>query len=362
MIAVLLGHSGEPTIEQYPPHGSPLISFSLTDGTVRLWDLDLLKRNGVLRGHTGFVYDVTFSPDGERVASAAWDGTARLWDATTGRQTGSFRHERPWVTSLAYSRDGRTLATVATGLGSTLWDLKTGTGRRATAWKGETHRDHGRAALSPDGKVLASARGWVKLYDTVANSQIAELSQEETGVPGDGVLSPDVAFSPDGTVLVTGAWDGTIRFWDATTWQNLAIIRGHPGGHEGAVYRVAFSADGKLLASGSVDNTIRIWDAGTHEHLGTVTVGSWVYGLAFSPDGTRLAAGCRDHTVRLIDVASRKQVAELHGHSDYVHAVAWSPDGTRLASSSGDFTVRIWDSISPAVRAQFQSSGKAPSQ
>ena len=71
-----------------------------------------------------------------------------------------------------------------------------------------------------------------------------------------------------------------------------------------------------------------------------------------APDGTRLAAGCRDNTIRLIDVASRQQVAELRGHTDYVHAVAWSPDGTRLVSGSGDFTVRIWDALPPAVRAQ----------
>ncbi len=81
--------------------------------------------------------------------------------------------------------------------------------------------------------------------------------------------------------------------------------------------------------------------------------------MAFSPDGTRLAAGCRDNTVRLVDVASRQEVAELRGHTDYVHAVAWSPDGTRLVSGSGDFTVRIWDSLSPADRAKRAAADRA---
>jgi len=86
--------------------------------------------------------------------------------------------------------------------------------------------------------------------------------------------------------------------------------------------------------------------------LAVISLGSVVYSVAFNPDSTRLAAGCRDNTVRLFDVASRQQVAELRGHTDYVHAVAWSPDGTRLVSGSGDFTVRVWDALSPADRAK----------
>jgi WD40 repeat protein len=110
-----------------------------------------------------------------------------------------------------------------------------------------------------------------------------------------------------------------------------------------------------VVASGSTDKTIRFWDAQTHEQLAVIRVGSMVYGLGFSPDPGapgRLAAGCADSTIRLIDVATRQEVANLRGHTDYVHSVAWSPDGTGLVSGSGDFTVRVWDALSPAVRAQ----------
>jgi WD40 repeat protein len=79
--------------------------------------------------------------------------------------------------------------------------------------------------------------------------------------------------------------------------------------------------------------------------------------VASSPGGTGLDAGCRDNTIRLIDVASRQQVAELHGHTAYVHAVAWSPDGTRLVPGSGDFTVRVWDSLSAQERTKQTPAG-----
>jgi WD40 repeat protein len=87
-----------------------------------------------------------------------------------------------------------------------------------------------------------------------------------------------------------------------------------------------------------------------------------VHRVAFSPNGTRLASCCADNTILLWDVAVAEQaggreapdaeVAELHGHEDYVHAVDWSPDGTRLLSTSGEGTVRVWDSLSAQERAK----------
>src|SRR5262249_56949178 len=95
----------------FRPDGSRLVSGS-DDGMVRIWDPSLAERNGILRGHESFVYDVAFSPDGEQVASLAWDGTARLWDATTGRQTGLLKHEKSIIGGGAFSRDGRRPGTV----------------------------------------------------------------------------------------------------------------------------------------------------------------------------------------------------------------------------------------------------------
>jgi WD40 repeat protein/serine/threonine protein kinase len=342
LVSVLRGHAGDfpdGCSPVFTPDGSILASGS-ADGTVRIWDMRLVERNGILKGHESFVYDVAFSPDGEQAASAAWDGTVRLWNATTGRQTGLLKHETGIVSSVAYSGDGRLLAAGERGRGVTLWDVASQKPAHASRFEAPRFGDS-RVALNPAGTLLAAGcdEGTVRFWDVGTGQEVARLQGHNNGA--------GAAFSPDGSLLATAGGDKTIRLWDVATRAPVAVLRGHTE----TVFRAAFSADGKLLASGSLDKTIRLWGVQTHEQLAVILPGSVVYSVAFSPDGRRLAAACRDNTIRLFDVASRQQVAELHGHTDYVHSVAWSPDGTRLVSGSGDRTVRIWDTLSVQERA-----------
>src|SRR5580658_731106 len=66
-----------------------------------------------------------------------------------------------------------------------------------------------------------------------------------------------VAFSPDGSRVVCGSEDSTIRIWDVETGKSVI---GPLEGHRGTVGSVAFSPDGSRVVSGSYDHTIRIWD------------------------------------------------------------------------------------------------------
>ena len=70
-----------------------------------------------------------------------------------------------------------------------------------------------------------------------------------------------VNFSPDGSRIVSGLSDGTVRVWDATSWDELKSLAGHTG----SVQSVAFSPNGSCIVSGSDDQTVRVWDAKSGE-------------------------------------------------------------------------------------------------
>ncbi|KZP17439.1 hypothetical protein FIBSPDRAFT_1046926 [Athelia psychrophila] len=154
-----------------------------------------------------------------------------------------------------------------------------------------------------------------------------------------------VAFSPDGTKIVSGSGDKTVRVWDAVTGQAaLPPLEGH----EDLVWSVAFSPDGTKIVSGSDDKTVRGWDAITgqaalpplegHEDL--------VNSVAFSPDGTKVVSGSADKTVRVWDaVTGQAALPPLEGHEQSVMSVAFSPDGTEIVSRSSEGTARLWDAV-----------------
>jgi len=128
--------------------------------------------------------------------------------------------------------------------------------------------------------------------------------------------------------------------WDTATGQELFTLVGHQGWING----VAFSPDGTRLATGSYDGTARVWDAATGRELLTLTGHqSTVLAVTFSPDGGQLATASYDGTAKIWDTAPGRELLTLVGHAGSVEAVATSPDGRHLVTASGDGKVKMWD-------------------
>jgi eukaryotic-like serine/threonine-protein kinase len=101
------------------------IAIGDTDYTVKIWDVETGKKLATLRGHSGDVYTVAFSPDpdGRWVASAGEDSTVKVWDSQTGKLVRSFRGHTGLVNSLAFSLDGQRLVTGSRDRTVKFWDV-----------------------------------------------------------------------------------------------------------------------------------------------------------------------------------------------------------------------------------------------
>ncbi|MBE9225071.1 PD40 domain-containing protein [Phormidium sp. LEGE 05292] len=205
--------------------------------------------------------------------------------------------------------------------------------RERNQWQGHNQKV-GSVAWSPDGKMLASGSydGTIELWNQDGSEVLKKPLKHSSAVYS-------VAWSPDGKMLASGSDDGTIELWN----QDGSEVLKKPLKHSSAVYSVAWSPDGKMLASGSDDGTITLWNQDGKE-LKKLEHRSAVYSVAWSPDGKMLASGSDDGTIELWN-QDGKELKTLTGHNKAVASISFSPDSKLLISGSDDKSVILWSMV-----------------
>ncbi len=337
----------------------------------------------VLHGHTKAVSTVTWSADGQSVATAGDDRTLRLWDPVTGQQTAS-------VLEIAREGYGSPVVTFTPSLevaAINYWGKVTirsiATGKELASIapipnvegaKSVFRADVFAMAISPDGKLLATAGsvgivggphglpgGVVIVWDMETGQMIHQSATLSTA-------ASSVAWSADGKRYAAGTngaggelpEPGEVLVWDAETGKVLNRFDVKPDvtpGEWASAGDIAFSPDGKQVAvpvtagsrgrpAGLLINdagaSIRVWDLATGKSTQPVKgLQGSVDRVVFSPDGNLLATAGKDNTLKLWDLETGGQRVALQC-DDRITAIAFSPDGESLAAGTSRGPVQIW--------------------
>jgi WD40 repeat protein/serine/threonine protein kinase len=296
---VLKGHLAAVRDIAFTPDGTKLISGG-EDNTIKVWDVIEAKEVRTLRGHAGpTVWAVAISPNGERIASGNSDKTVKLWEAATGKELMTLRGHTGPVVDVSFDPDGKRIASVGSNV--RVWDAETGAELMTLPVT------YGRAvAFSPNGeRIVSGDEQGIKIWDAATGEELKSLSNVKE--------VSSVLFTPDGKRVVSAGYGGhMIRVWDAKTGEEMMMLHGHKNN----VQSLAISPDGTRIVSGSF-TVAKVWDAATGAELMTLSA-EGAYAVAFSPDG-KTVAGASGKEILLWQAGPRPAV--VADESQASHAI-----------------------------------------
>ncbi|MCG9129427.1 PD40 domain-containing protein [Candidatus Poribacteria bacterium] len=326
----------------FSPDGNTLASGSL-DGTIILWDIDSLQPRVEITGHTAWATEIDYSPDGRHLATGCWDRTVRIWDTSTGKNTTTIKGHTGEIRSIAFSPDGKTIASSAERGRDNVWHYGDHTIRISDYTTAESVAvfQGGRFGnynliYSQDGSILgACSLGNATIRNSHTGHSILTISRDRDEYPS-------IAFSSDNRTIAVGRYRG-VDLWNVL---NKKIQTSLSGPYQ-KIYNLAFSPDGRMVVKAGSDMTVYVWDVYTEEMIRTIETGhsGRNLGVRFSPDGETIITNALlgDDTLRFWDTSTGMLKLHLTNIPTGMKDLVFSPDGTTLATLSQGGSILLWD-------------------
>ena len=327
----------------YHPNGTQAITGG-KDKTVRLWDLASAKEVKSFGPLPDAINALAVSRD-FALAGAAAGRTARVWQIADGKEIAVIAHPAE-VVSIGFSADKTRLITGANDNLARTWEIATG--RLLQTFS------HGAAVR---GVAIHPAQPAVITASADKTVQIHPQSIVRT-VPASTLPLRAIAVTPNGTHVMTGGDDMSVKAWNAAN----GVLERTFAGATGPVYAVAVSKNVQMLAAAGADKTIRVYTFADAGLLGTIAAPAVVRGVAFHPTLPILIATCDDKSVNAFNIAFQPgqpnppefgKLIQSFTHGDAASALVVTDAGA-LFTGSADKTVKQWKIASDSPTRTFQ--------
>ena len=370
-----------------PDSSTLLTSGGFSDSVIRLWDAHNGDSRGELEGHSAYVTDLLFTPDGSRLISSSADQTIRLWNWTMQKPSGVFRGHLDEVDGIALAPNGRTLASRCKDGTIYLWDLNKSSGHLGyQTLPSRLKLRSGTVEFTPDSRFIVGVEssGDVAVWD----AQTLTESRRFSGIS----IKGNVDLSPDSRWLVSSDDHGRLIVWDLASGlerTNLSFNAPHAGLYD---WKFIDKANLLVTVSGPATNAVlESWNASSWHPVDSVPLHFKTFlGYSFfqpksfslpnayvllaegafhifdvnplknreksfqsefqpndwagSPVSRIAAAADSSGIVEVWDLETLQPVARLKNFRLGSHSVAFSPDGRRLAAgSNGREALKLWD-------------------
>lgn len=277
------------------------------------------------QGHFDTMNTIAYSPEGQRIITAADDGKIKVWDVNSGFCVVTFTEHLGAVTACEFAKRGNVLFTASLDGSIRAWDLIRY--RNFRTFTAPSRIQFTSLAVDPSGEVVCA--GSLDSFDIhIWSVQTGQLLDRLSGHEGP-VMS--LAFTPDGSTLVSGSWDRTVRLWSifarTQTSEPLQLMAD--------VLCVAIRPDSKQIAVTTMDGQLTFWS------VSEATQQSGV-------DGRRDVSGGRKMT-------DRRTAANVAGTKSF-DMVKYSADGTCVLAGGKSKYICLYDVQSGVLIKKFAVS------
>ncbi|MCJ1261214.1 hypothetical protein MMC22_001078 [Lobaria immixta] len=274
------------------------------------------------QGHFDAMNALAYSPDGQRIITAADDGKIKVWDTQSGFCVVTFTEHSGGVTACEFAKRGNLLFSASLDGSVRAWDLIRY--RNFKTFTSPVRLSFSSMAIDPSGEVVCAAS--LDSFDIhVWSIQTGQLLDQLSGHKGP-VAS--LAFAPSGGTLISGSWDHTVRIWSIFSRNQTS----EPLQLQADVLRVAIRPDSKQVAISTLDGQLTFW---------SISEASQESGV----DGRRDISGGR----RLTD---RRAAANVSGTKAFT-SLTYSSDGNCIIASGNSKYICLYDVQSGALVKRF---------